>query len=270
MGIAGAIFYGLANLLHPRMLWLMVWPMLVSLFVWGLVAFFLWTKLALWIAANLDRWLGLVPFVASLDLGTATLVAANVLLFLLFVPLVYLTALFILGIFGMDKMVDHVAARSFPALERRRGGGVAGSGWNGVVALAGMAGMFIVSLPLWVLPPLWPVIPVLILAWGNQRLLRYDALAAHADAGEMRRIFRDRRGGMYVLGLLLALAAYVPVIGFFAPVVFGLAFIRYLLGALESTRQGRSDEKALAAGIDAGPGVGGGAARALRDPQADR
>jgi len=66
---------------------------------------------------------------------------------------------------------------------------------------------------------------VAILGWGNQRLLRYDALAEHADRTEMARIFRERRGGLYLLGLQLALLAYVPVLGFFAPVVFGLAFI---------------------------------------------
>jgi hypothetical protein len=35
----------------------------------------------------------------------------------------------------------------------------------------------------------------------------------------------------------LALLAYVPVLGFFAPVVFGLAFIYYLLGALQAARR---------------------------------
>jgi hypothetical protein len=130
--------------------------------------------------------------------------------------------------------------------------------------------MFIASLPLWVLPPLWPVIPVLILAWGNQRLLRYDALAAHADSEEMRRVFRERRGGMYVLGLLLALAAYVPLIGFLAPVVFGLAFIRYLLGALEATRQGRVRHEKDDSVAGARAAAGGSAAGSLRDEKADR
>ena len=249
MSAFASLAYGAANLFHPRMLWLMLWPMLVALVIWGTVAFFLWTKLALWVAAHLDKWLDFVPFMSTLDLGTATLIAANVLLFILFVPLVYLTALFILGIFGMQKMVEYVASRSFPDLERRRGGGIAGSGWNGVVAFAGMAGLFLASLPLWILPPLWPVIPVAILAWGNQRLLRYDALAEHADAGEMERVFRERRGPLYVLGLLLALTAYIPVVGFLAPVVFGLAFIRYLLGALAIERgYGRNENKELVAG----------------------
>jgi hypothetical protein len=172
------------------------------------------------------------------DFGAASLVAANVLLFLLFVPLVYLTALFILSVFGMQAMVDHVARRAFPALERRRGGGVAGSGWNSLVAFLGMLGLGVLSLPFWVFPPLWPIIPLVILAWVNQRLLRYDALAEHADAGEMKRIFRERRGALYVLRLLLALIAYVPILGFFAPVLFGLAFTHYLLGALAHERAG--------------------------------
>jgi hypothetical protein len=236
MSIAGALLYGLANLLHPRMLWLMVWPMLVSLTLWGIAAFFLWGRLALWLGQRLQQWLEPAAAFIRFDLGDAALIAAHVVLFLLFVPLVYVTALFILGVFGMQKMVDHVAGRSFPALERRRGGGLTGSVWNGVVALAGMAGMFAISLPLWLLPPLWPLIPLVILSWVNQRLLRYDAVAEHADPQEMARLFRERRSALYALGLLLALAAYVPFVGLVAPVVFGLAFIRYLLGALEKAR----------------------------------
>ena len=69
-----------------------------------------------------------------------------------------------------------------------------GSVWNGIVAFVGMLGMFIVSLPLWILPPLWPLIPLAILSWVNQRLLRYDALAEHAEVAEMQRLFRERRG----------------------------------------------------------------------------
>jgi CysZ protein len=181
----------------------------VSLAVWGSVALVIWTRLALWLAELFNQWaLGIV----RVELGQLALFLANVALLLLFVPLVYLTALFILGAFGMQKMVDHVAARSFPQLERRRGGGTA------------------------LIPVLWPVITLAILAWVNQRLLRYDALAEHADAAEMQQLFRQHRGPLLMLGFLLALTAYVPLVGFIAPVVFGLAFIRYLLGALEPIR----------------------------------
>jgi CysZ protein len=135
-------------------------------------------------------------------------------------------------------MVNYVPQRSYPQLERRRGGGIAGTGWNGLVALAGMLALFALSVPFWLFPPLWPILPLVILGWVNQRLLRYDALAEHADADEAARIFRARRGALYLLGLLLALLAYVPLAGFFAPVLFGLAFIHYLLGALAAQRSG--------------------------------
>jgi hypothetical protein len=236
MSVVGALLYGLANVLHPRMLWLMIWPMLVAVAIWGVAAIALWTRLAAWIADHLRQWLEPALGIVRLDFGDAWMVAANVLVFLLFVPLVYLTALFILGIFGMQKMVDHVAERTFPTLERRRGGGVAGSIGNGFITVIGLVALFIVSLPLWLLPPLWPLIPLAIFAWVNQRLLRYDALAEHADRVEMARIFRERRGALCLMGFLLALLAYVPLVGFIGPVVFGLAFIRYLLGALQELR----------------------------------
>ena len=236
MKVLGAVLYGIGNLFHPQMLWLMVWPMLVAVAVWGVAALLLWARTALWLAGVLKQWLEPALGFVRLDFGDAILVAANVILFLLFVPLVYLTALFILGVFGMDQMVDHVAGRSFAGLQRRRGGGAAGSAWNGLVALCGMIGLFILSLPLWFIPPLWPLIPLGILTWVNQRLLRYDALAEHADAAEMARIFREQRGALVLLGFLLALTAYVPLVGFVAPMVFGLAFIRYLLGALQELR----------------------------------
>jgi len=237
MSVARSLLYAAANVLHPRMLWLMLWPMLVALALWGSLALFLWGRLALRLALWLQQGVDYALAWAHLDLGAAALVAANVLLFLLFVPLVYLTALFILSLFGMQQMVNYVASRAYPSLERRRGGGIAGTGWNSFVAFFGLLFLGLLSVPFWLFPPLWPVIPLVILAWVNQRLLRYDALAEHADPQEMKRIFAQRRGALYVMGLLLALVAYVPLLGFFAPVLFGLGFIHYLLGALMEERR---------------------------------
>ena len=251
MNVAGALLYGLGNLFHPRMLWLMIWPMLVSLALWGGIALVMWTHMVVRLAELLNQWaLGIV----RVELGQLSVFLANVALLLLFVPLVYLTALFILGAFGMQKMVDHVASRAFPHLERRHGGSTAGSVWNAIVAFGGMLLLFAISLPLWLIPVLWPVITLAILTWVNQRLLRYDALAEHADAAEMKRVFRDHRGPLLMLGFLLALAAYIPFVGFIAPVVFGLAFIRYLLGALDSIRPDyRVDPNKKLAGGNAAP-----------------
>jgi hypothetical protein len=234
--IFGALAVAFVNLLHPRMLWLMIWPVLVAILVWGLAAFFYWSSVALWLAGHFRRWLESGVLLVRFDGGDAVVFAAHIILILVFVPALYLTALMILSIFGMNEMVEHVAQRRFPQLERRKGGGVAGSVWNGLVAMAGMALLGMVTLPLWVFPPLWPVIPVGIFAWVNQRVLRYDALAEHASAEEMREIFLATRKQLYIMGLLLALVAFVPLAGFIAPVLFGLAFINYLLYELQQRR----------------------------------
>jgi CysZ protein len=244
-GIARSLFFALGNLLHPRMLWLMLWPVLIALALWGTLAIAFWAQLAVWLAGVLNQWLTTGWLAIQWDLQGATLIAAKFLILILLVPLIQLTALLILSTFGMPAMVEHVASRSYPALQRKRGGSLAGSLWNGVVALCGMAGLFLVSIPFWFVPPLWPLIPVAILGWVNQRVLRYDALAEHADAAEMHRVISGRRGNLYLLGLVLALMAYIPLVGFFAPVLFGLSFIHYLLAALKDHRESPSEGQVL-------------------------
>jgi CysZ protein len=235
--VLASLAFAFFNALHPRMLWLMVWPMLISLFAWGVAAILLWTRTAFWIAEHLRQWLSAGVFLIRLEAGDWVLVVAHVILFLLFVPLVYLTALLILSVFGMQQMVEHVAGGRFAQLARRQGGSLAGSLFNSGVALGGLALLAVLSIPFWIVPPLWPLIPVAIMGWVNQRVLRYDAMAEHATAAEMKAVFRASRGALYVLGVVLALLAYVPVFGFFAPVLFGLAFIHYLLGELEALRR---------------------------------
>jgi CysZ protein len=204
--------------------------------VWGGAALVLWTRTAYWFAEHLRQWAASGAFLIRFEAGDWMLVVAHVIMFLLFVPLVYLTALLILSVFAMQKMVDHVAARRFPQLARRQGGSVAGSVLAGVGALIGAVLLGIVTLPLWLIPPLWPAIPVAILGWVNQKVLRYDAVAEHATAEEMRALFAANRGSLFVLGALLAVLAYVPPLGFLAPVLSGLAFIHFLLGDLERRR----------------------------------
>jgi CysZ protein len=244
-GIASAILNAFGSLFSARILWLMIWPMLVSLLVWGITAIFLWARTAAWLAGLLKGWVESAVFFFSFDFGAAAVVAAHVILFLFFVPLVYLTALFILGIFGMDEMVAHVASRRFPQLQMKRGGSVVGSVANGLFALCGMVVLFALSLPLWIFPPLWPVIPVLVMGWVNQRVLRYDALAIHAQPLEMKEIFKARGRALYALGVVLALVAYVPIVGLFAPVLLGLAFIHFLLAELKTLREAPIEGEAV-------------------------
>lgn len=235
--VARSLLYAFANMFHPSMLWLMIWPMLIALAIWGSLLWIMGAQVVLLLSGWMQEWIQSGTFFIRWDLRDAIAVTAKILIFLMFIPLVWLTALLILSTFGMPAMVEHVASRRFPQLARRKGGSTAGSIWNGVVGLAGLIGLGLVSIPFWLVPPLWPLIPVVIMGWLNQRVLRYDALAEHASGDEMQRIFASRRGTLFVMGAVLALLAYVPFVGFVAPVLFGLAFIHFLLGELEARRQ---------------------------------
>jgi len=243
-GIGSSISFALGNLLHPRMLWLMLWPVLIAAGIWGAAAIWSWAGLVAWLAGVLQHWIQTATFFVHWDASTVASIAAKVLIILALVPLIQLTALLILGVFGMPAMVEHVSRRAFPGLARRHGGSFTGSVWNSIVGVLGLALLGVLSLPFWIFPPLWPAIPVVIMGWVNQRVLRYDALAEHADAHEMRTIFSRRRAAMYLLGVVLALVAYIPVIGLFAPVLFGLAFIHYLLAELAVLRSEPIDVEA--------------------------
>lgn len=257
IGITKSVLLALVSLFDRSMLWLMVWPVLVSLAFWGTMGFLLWVKTALWIAGQLGRLAeplaGYLPF----DFSGVLLFSAHVMLVLLFVPLVYLTALLILGMFGMEAMVDRVAERHYPDLARRHGGGTAGSVWNSVVAVCGLVLLFMVTLPLLIVPPLWAMVPVAVMGWVNQKILRYDAIADHATPGEMAEVFKANRRGLYGLGLVLALVAYVPIIGFFAPVVFALAFIHFCLAALRELRGAPIEGQVVGGGTAGGTVIEG-------------
>jgi hypothetical protein len=243
--VARSLLFAFASLLHPRMLWLMIWPMLIAVSIWGTVLLFTGAQVVAMLSDWMQQWMQSGTLFIRWDFSGAIAIAAKILVFLTFIPLVWLTALLILSIFGMQAMVEHIASRRFPQLARRQGGSFAGSLVNSLVALAGLVVLGVVSIPFWLIPPLWPMIPVLIMGWVNQRVLRYDALAEHATADEMRAIFSARRGALYALGAVLALLAYVPLVGFLAPVLFGLAFIHFLLEQLQARRDAPIEGEAV-------------------------
>lgn len=237
--ITRALVKALISLLHPRMLFLMIWPVLIALALWTGLAFLFWAQALAWVAAQVSTAPG-IEWV--LTLWPFSLVAAHylawIVLVLLFVPSVLVTAVLIIGLFAMPAMVNHVAARDYPDLERRHGGNFAGAVWNSIAALLILAVLVVVTLPLWLLPLLWPILPILLFAYLNQRVFRYDGLAEHASDAELRLVIKRDRRPLFILGIMLSLASHVPLLGFFAPVYTGLVFIHYCLERLNDLRTG--------------------------------
>ncbi len=234
--IGKALLRAFTSLLHPRMLLLMLWPLAVALVLWLALAYAFWSQAAAWLQLHFDQSAVIGWAITVWPLTTIATHLAWILLAILFVPLVLVTAVLIIGMFAMPAMVAHVAGRSYAQIEQRRGGTFAGSAWNSVMALVWLVVLTLLSLPLWFFPPLWPFLPLLLFAYLNQRVYRYDALAEHASAWEMQTLIRRDRWELFLLGIALALGGMVPLLGFFMPVYGGLAFIHYCLARLAQLR----------------------------------
>lgn len=234
-GVAGALAAGFRSLFAPRMLALALWPVLAAIVGWLALSWLLW-----------DGWLALFEglIAASPMRGVLTDPAWGwvpeslgfVFLVVFLIPAIWLTALTIAAVFQMPAMLTHVAERHFPGLERRRGGTFVGSVWNAAAAIGVVAVLWLVTLPLWLLGPLGLAVPILIGAYVNQRLFRYDALAEHASREEFRAVLARAKPRVYVLSALAGLVQFVPFLNLLGPIYIGLVLIHFFLRELAALR----------------------------------
>jgi len=158
----------------------------------------------------------------------------------LMIPALFITTMIITEIFAMPAMVNLVAGRDHPSLEKRNGGTVAGGIFNATAGITIYLVLFVVCLPLWLLGPVGLIASALNSAYLAQRLFRYDALSEHASAEEYRALAQRARGKLFLLGFVLAPLTFVPVVNLFAPVLGGLAFTHFCLRELAILRNGKS------------------------------
>lgn len=178
-------------------------------------------------------------FGASDDASVLRRFLAEVIVVLMFAALAVATALTAIAVLAMPVIVRTVAARDFPALALRRGGTFAGSLGNAAVALLVFVPLWLVSLPLLVLPPVYAVVSLVLNAWLSQRMFRYDALAEHADGAEIAAVVGRSRARLMGLGLVLSPLSLIPLVNILVlPLFAGIAFTELCLADLAALRAG--------------------------------
>ena len=236
--VVKALGRALASLAAPGILWLMIWPLLLSVIAWAVIGYFF----APGLVAGLEAWAASGSLPSWIPAAAITGVVGWVLVGVAYLALVVVSTGIILGAFSMPFVVKHVADQDYPGLERKRGGTIAGSVANGLLSFAIFGALAVLTLPLWVFPVLWPFLLIGLFAVLNTRVFRYDALAEHASRDEMRALSARDRAGFYTLGAITAALGLVPIAGFFSPVVGGLAFAQYGLARLAALRGWKSGE----------------------------
>jgi hypothetical protein len=153
-----------------------------------------------------------------------TVVAPLVVIFAVTPVIVVLSLLFV-AVMMTPSLVALVAERRFPQLERKRGGSLVVSVlWSfGSTLLAVLA--LVISLPLWLVPPLILVLPPLIWGWLTYRVMTFDALAEHASKEERVEIFRRHRGWLLGIGVMTGYLGAAPSIVWASGALFAAAFV---------------------------------------------
>ena len=222
------------DLFRFQVLWIVIWPILVAALLWLILGVVFWSTFSGWIASGLTA-IGIQTWLEGVEprwIAYGIQAGAHL---ILFVPLVFVTALVITALFAMTALIRLVASRDYPQLERENGGGFTGSLLNAMIALGIFIAIWLITLPLW-LAGVGVIIPFIASAYLNQRLFRYDALAEHASRDEMQSIFSAERPSLWGLGLLTGLVQFIPFLNMFAPVLAALAFIHFCLARLTNLR----------------------------------
>ena len=250
-----------AYCMHPRVIALSFLPLVLMVALSFGLGYFFWdgavAAVADWLQAR-ELVQTVLGWLEQVGLSSLRTVFAPLLVLVLATPVIVLLCLLLVAMFMTPAMVDLVGQRRFANLERKRGGSLVVSVlWSlGSTLLALLA--LLVSMPLWLIPPLVLILPPLIWGWLTYRVFAFDALALHASAPERKQILRQNRSRLLLMGVLsgylgaapsllwasgalfIALAPLlVPIAIWIYTLVFAFAslwFAHYSLAALQSLR----------------------------------
>lgn len=221
------------------MLFALLLPFLVVLLGSVVLVWVFWAPLTDWLrhgfetwpmVEQVDAWLLAVGLV-SLQLWLVPIVATFILL-----PLSGIVGVAVAAVFIMPLVLRHLGSGRYADVARQGRLAFATSAWNATWVLAVFCVGWVVTMPLWLFPPLALVLPTLWWTFAFTGMLRLDALVDHATPDERRRLLRRHNLAFWTLGLICALLSLLPPAWLFLPVFSALLFGHYGLEALRQMR----------------------------------
>ncbi len=267
--VLDAFWRSLVYCLHPKvMLWSLL-PLVLMVGVTAGLGYFCLDGLLAWVSQLLESmdWLQLMwGWLESVGAGKLKTVLVPLIVILMLTPLVLVGCLFVVATLMAPMIVRLVAQRRFPSLKKAAGASyLASVGWA-VISTAAALLALVLSMPLWLVPPLVLILPPLIWGWLTYRVMAFDALADHASPEERREIFKRHRWWLLGMGVVtgymgaapslvwslgfmaVALAPFlVPLSIWLYTLIFAFSslwFSHYGLSALQSLRAQRSPDTA--------------------------
>ncbi len=217
-----------AYCLHPRVIALSFLPLaLMAGLAFGL-GYFFWDMALDWVRELLDSSSLINTFWAwlqSVGAGNLKTVAAPLIVIFSVTPVLVLLCLLVVAMMMTPSLTALVVERRFVLLERKKGGSFLFSlMWSLGSTLLALIAM-VISIPLWLVPPLILILPPLIWGWLTYRVMTFDVLAAHASAEERREIFKRHRACLLGIGVITGYLGAAPSLVWASGAMFAAAFV---------------------------------------------
>lgn len=202
-----------AYCLHPRVIALSLLPLLIAGGLAWVLGWFFWEPALDAVRGALEHWKLTSAFNNWLDHVGASgfrVVYPLIVVLALAVPAVVLLSLLLVATMMTPALTRMVASRRFPTLEKRHGGSWwETAGWSLLCTVAALVALLL-SIPLWLIPPLIMILPPLIWGWLTYEVMTFDVLSTFATRDERRRLMRQERWHLLGIGVVAGYLGAAP------------------------------------------------------------
>ncbi|WP_370632044.1 EI24 domain-containing protein [Pusillimonas sp. MFBS29] len=224
---------------HPRMLVALFLPFIIALLGAIILLWAFWDPLTGWlnvqasdwgVVNQIDQWM-LAIGLFSIKLYLVPLLAVGILL-----PISGILGLVIAAVFVMPIVLRHLEKTEYQGVSRQGRFSTTVGAWNAAWVGVLFAIGWVLTMPLWLIPPFAVLLPIFWWTFAFTRMLRVDATIEHASAQERRLLWRMHNRQWWVIGFILALINLFPPAWLFLPVFSALVFAHFGLESLRRLR----------------------------------
>lgn len=214
--------------LMPRVIALSFLPLMLMVVLAWVLGYLYWDAAVSGVRQFLEQFsllASLWSWMEQLGVPDLKTVVAPLLVILAVTPLVVVASLFSVSAFMTPGLTRMVAERRFPTLERKRGTSMLQSLLWSLLSLLLALGALLLTLPLWLVPPLALVLPALIWGWLTYRVMAFDVLSDIADGSERQALMARHRLSLLAMGVVSGLMGAAPGVVWASGALFAAAFV---------------------------------------------
>lgn len=208
-----ALVRSVAYCFLPRVLALSLLPVFLLMAVCGVLTWVYWEQGVALVhgALEMSAVLGAaLKWLETVGAPKFKAVLAPMILVAAVVPVLVVACLMVVAQFVTPSLVKLVVQRRFEHLERRKGS----PAWWSVVRSLGLSLLavlvLLVSIPLWLIPPLVFLVPPVIWGWLAMQVMSFDVLADHAAPQERVALMKAHRWPLLAMGVVSGLMGAAP------------------------------------------------------------